>query len=76
VIWGLSRDVEAGLSDDGTDPSASAAVVRVARGAVAGCAIGSLPVERSDELESDELAKEVNMLFDYLGLETVAVGKE
>lgn len=75
-IWGLPRDFEAVLSDDGTDPSASAAVVRIARGAVTGCAIGSLPVEHTDELESDELAREVNMLFDYLGLETVAVGRE
>ena len=34
-IWGLPRDFEAVLSDDGTDPSAAAAVVRIARGAVA-----------------------------------------
>ena len=33
-------------------------------------------MEHTDELESDELAREVNMLFDYLGLETVAVGRE
>lgn len=75
-IWGLPGDFEAVLSDDGTDPTAAAAVVRIARGAVAGCAIGSLPVERTDDLESDELATEVNMLFDYLGLEAVAVGRD
>ncbi|MEP6993781.1 MAG: DUF4388 domain-containing protein [Acidobacteriota bacterium] len=72
-IWGLPGDFEAVLSDDGTDPTAAAAVVRLARSAVVGCAIGSLPVERPDDLESDELAAEVNMLFEYLGLKTVAV---
>lgn len=75
-IWGLPRDFEAVLSDDGTDPSASAAVVRKARSAVPACAIGSLPVDGEDNLESDELAGEVNMLFEYLGLETVAVNRE
>ncbi len=75
-IWGLPRDFEAVLSDDGTDPSASAAVVRKARSAVPACAIGSLPVDGDDNLESDELATEVNMLFEYLGLETVAVNRE
>ncbi|HVQ55021.1 MAG TPA: DUF4388 domain-containing protein [Thermoanaerobaculia bacterium] len=75
-IWGLPRDFEAVLSDDGTDPSASAAVVRKARSAVPACAIGSLPVDGEDNLEADELATEVNMLFEYLGLETVAVNRE
>jgi len=75
-IWGLPRDFEAVLSDDGTDPSASAAVVRKARSAVPACAIGSLPVDDEDNLEADELAAEVNMLFEYLGLETVAVNRE
>ncbi len=75
-IWGLPRDFEAALSDDGTDPSASAALVRTARSAVPGCAIGSLPVEVGDELEADEIAAELNMLFEYLGLDPVGVGKE
>ncbi len=74
-IWGLPRDFEAVLSDDGTDPTAAAAVVRIGRSAVTGCAIGSLPVERAADLESDEVAAEVNMLFEYLGLEAVAVAK-
>jgi HD-like signal output (HDOD) protein len=75
-IWGLPRDFEAVLSDDGTDPSAAAAVVRIARSAVAGCAIGGVPVERADDLDSDELTDEVNMLFEYLGLETVAAARD
>jgi hypothetical protein len=37
-IWGLPRDFEATLSDDGTDPSASAALVRKSRAAVPACA--------------------------------------
>ena len=70
-IWGLPRDFEAVLSDDGTDPSAAAAVVRKARSAIPACAIGSLPVEGTDDLESDELTAELNMLFEYLGLQQV-----
>ncbi len=73
-IWGLPRDFEAVLSDDGTDPSAAAAVVRKARSAIPACAIGSLPVEGSDDLESDELTGELNMLFEYLGLQPVGAG--
>jgi hypothetical protein len=75
-IWGLPRDFEAVLSDDGTDPSAGAAVVRKARSAISGCAIGSLPAEADDNLESDELTAELNMLFEYLGLEAVDAVRE
>ena len=75
-IWGLPRDFEAVLSDDGTDPSAAAAVVRKARSAIPACAIGSLPVEGPEDLESDELTGELNMLFEYLGLQHVGATKE
>ena len=75
-IWGLPRDFEATLSDDGTDPSASAALVRKSRAAVPGCAVGSLPVDSGDDLESDEIATELNMLFEYLGLEPIAGCRE
>ncbi|MEX0879414.1 MAG: DUF4388 domain-containing protein [Thermoanaerobaculia bacterium] len=75
-IWGLPRDFEAVLSDDGTDPSAAAAVVRKARSAIPACAIGSLPVEGADDLESDELTGELNMLFEYLGLQPVGAARE
>jgi hypothetical protein len=75
-IWGLPRDFEAVLSDDGTDPAAAAAVVRKARSAVPSCAIGSLPVDAGDDIESDEVTAEVNMLFDYLGLEAVGAARE
>src|SRR4029079_4751236 len=62
-IWGLPRDFEAVLSDDGTDPSASAAPVRNARSAIPACAIGSLGVDPGDDLESEELTAELNMIF-------------
>lgn len=75
-IWGLPRDFEAVLSDDGTDPSAAAAVVRKARSAIPACAIGSLPVEGADDLESDELTSELNMLFEYLGLQPLGAARE
>ena len=74
-IWGLPRDFEAVLSDDGTDPSAAAAVVRKARSAIPACAIGSLPVEGDEDLESDELMGELNMLFEYLGLQSVELAR-
>jgi uncharacterized protein DUF4388/HDOD domain-containing protein len=75
-IWGLPRDFEGVLSDDGTDPSAAAAVVRKARSAIPACAIGSLPVEGTDDLESDELMGELNMLFEYLGLQAAGAARE
>jgi hypothetical protein len=43
---------------------------------VPACAIGSQPVEADDDMESEELTCEVNMLFDYLGLEAVAAARE
>src|SRR5262249_46084420 len=75
-IWGLPRDFQASPSDDGTDPRPSAALVRKSRSAVPQCAIGSLPVELGEDLEADEIATELNMLFEYLGLERVGVGRD
>ena len=75
-IWGLPRDFEAVLSDDGTDPSASAALVRKARSAIPACAIGRLGVDSGDDLETEELTNELNMIFEYLGLEALPAGKE
>jgi hypothetical protein len=75
-IWGLPRDFEAVLSDDGTDPSASAAMVRKSRSAIPACAIGSLGVDSGDDLETEELTAELNMIFEYLGLEAVPATKD
>jgi len=38
--------------------------------------VGSLPVDSGDDLESDEIATELNMLFEYLGLEPIAASRE
>ena len=50
--------------------------MRQARAAVPACAIGSLTEENTDELDVEELTNEVNMLFEYLGLETVGAARE
>ncbi len=71
--WGLPLDFESVISDDGTEPSAAAALVRTARAAVPSCAIGSVSAESVEMLWTDEIAQEVNVVFDFLGLEAVAV---
>jgi hypothetical protein len=69
--WGLPLDFQAVLSDDGTDPGAAAALVRVSRATLPGCAIGPLPSEEPEPLSAEEIAREVGMLFDFLRLEPV-----
>jgi HD-like signal output (HDOD) protein len=71
--WGLPLDFESVISDDGTEPSAAAALVRTARGSLPSCAIGSVAPESVDPLWTDEIAREVNAVFDFLGLEPVEV---
>ncbi len=72
-IWGLPLDFQAVLSDDGTDPSAAASLVRTARAAVPGCAIGALGSEEVDPLWSEEITSEVRMIFEFLHLGPVEV---
>ena len=71
--WGLPLDFESVISDDGTEPSAAAALVRTARAAVPSCAIGSVTSEGTEPMWADEIAQEVNVVFDFLGLEAVAI---
>ncbi len=71
--WGLPIDFESVISDDGSEPSAAAALVRTARAAVPSCAIGSVSAEPVEMLWTDEIAQEVNVVFDFLGLEAVEV---
>jgi hypothetical protein len=71
--WGLPLDFQSALADDGSDPSAAAALVRTARAAVPGCAIGPLGSEQVDPLWADEIAREVNVVFQFLGLGPVDV---
>ena len=66
--WSLPPDFQAVISDDGRDPSEAASLVRTARASVPGCAIGPLGHEPLDPLWTDEIANEVEMVFQFLGL--------
>ena len=71
--WGLPLDFQAVIADDGSDPSEAASLVRTARATVPGCAIGTLSSESVDPLWIDEIAQEVNLVFEFLGLARVEV---
>lgn len=66
--WRLPLDFQAILSDDGTDPSAAATLVRTARAVVPACALGQLGRETGDPLLAEEILAEVQMVFSFLGL--------
>jgi HD-like signal output (HDOD) protein len=66
--WGLPLDFQSVLSDDGTEPSAAAVLVRVARAALPACAVGTVTTETIEPLWADEISSEVAMVFDFLGL--------
>ena len=69
--WGLPLDFQAVLADDGTDVSGAAALVRVARAVMPGCAVGPVGTEGIEPLWTDEITNEVAMVFDFLRLGTV-----
>ena len=71
--WSLPSDLEAVLTDDGTDPRPAAALVRAARAALPDCALGPLPAGADSGRDSREIAIEVNRLFEFLGLPSAAV---
>jgi len=73
--WGLPFDFQAVLSDDGSDPSAAASLVRTARAALPGHAVGPVGREAVDPLWTEEIAAEVRMVFEFLGLGPVEVKK-
>jgi hypothetical protein len=66
--WGLPLDFQAVIADDGVDPSDAASLVRTARAAVPGCALGTAGSESVDPLWTDEIVNEVRMVFDFLHL--------
>ncbi len=66
--WSLPPDFQSVISDDGSDPSEAASLVRTARATVPACAIGHLGHEPVDPLLTEEIAAEVNMVFQFLGL--------
>ena len=71
--WGLPLDFQSVLADDGSDPSAAAALVRTARATVPGCAIGTVGAEQVDPLWADEITREVSVVFEFLRLGPVRV---
>lgn len=74
--WSLPPDFQSVISDDGSDPSEAASLVRTARASVPGCAIGSLGHEPIDPFMTDEIAEEVNLVFQFLGLPMVEAKKK
>jgi len=70
--WSLPPDFQSVISDDGRDPSEAACLVRTARASVPGCAIGPVGHEPVDPLWTDEIANEVEMVFQFLGLAPLA----
>lgn len=66
--WSLPLDFQAVIADDGTDPSAAASLVRTARAAMPACAIGSARADAVDPYWIEEIAAEVRMVFEFLGL--------
>ena len=72
-IWGLPLDFQAVISDDGTDPSAAASLIRTARAAVPACAIGQVRAEDADPFWTEDIAAEVAVVFDFLGLGPVQI---
>jgi hypothetical protein len=71
--WSLPSDLEAVLTDGGTNPRPAAALVRAARATLPDCAIGHLPAASSSGRGAGAIAIEVNRLFEFLGLPSAAV---
>lgn len=66
--WGLPLDFQSTLADEGTEPTAAAVLVRVARAALPECAVGTVTPEAVEPLWAEEIASEVAMVFDFLRL--------
>jgi HD-like signal output (HDOD) protein len=71
--WSLPLDFQAVIADDGMDPSAAASLVRTARAAMPACAIGSVKADAVDPIWTDEIAAEIQMVFDFLHLGPVQI---
>jgi len=74
--WSLPPDFQCVISDDGNDTSEAASLVRTARASVPTCAIGALGHEPVDPFMTDEIADEVNLVFQFLGLPPVETKKK
>jgi hypothetical protein len=56
------------MTDEGSDPSPAAALVRAARAALPDCALGPLAAAEASPREARAAAAEVNRLFEFLSL--------
>jgi hypothetical protein len=66
--WSLPLDLEAVLTDDGTDDRPAAALIRTARATLPDCALGPLRAAAVPAREARATAVEVNRLFEFLSL--------
>jgi Domain of unknown function (DUF4388)/HDOD domain len=66
--WSLPLDLEAVLTDDGTDDRPAAALIRTARATLPDCALGPLRAAAVPAREARAAAVEVNRLFEFLSL--------
>lgn len=66
--WSLPLDLEAVMTDDGTDTRPAAALVRAARATLPDCALGPLAKAEVSAREARAAAAEANRLFEFLSL--------
>ena len=66
--WSLPLDLEAVLTDDGTDTRPAASLLRLARATLPDCALGPLLPAVVSASEARAAALEVNRLFEFLSL--------
>lgn len=66
--WSLPLDLEAVLTDDGTDKRPAAVLIRTARATLPDCALGPLRVVSVPVREARATAIEVNRRFEFLSL--------
>jgi hypothetical protein len=66
--WSLPLDLEAVLTDDGTDKRPAPALIRAARATLPDCALGPLRAAAVPAREARATAVEVNRRFEFLSL--------
>jgi hypothetical protein len=66
--WSLPLDLEAVLTEDGTDKRPAPSLIRAARATLPDCALGPLHAAAVPAREARATAVEVNRLFEFLSL--------
>ncbi len=69
--WSLPVDLEAVMTDEGSDSGPAAALIRAARATLPDCALGALTSTEISAREARATAAEVNRLFEFLSLPPV-----